>query len=132
MNAVSDSNLSPLQLMLTLDRIESLMELLCYGANCNIGDINGNTPLHIAAQVTLVICEVLCKNVISFILLSFHLLSSAPLRQACTIHTVSLCHSFVFVDGGFSQSSQKVFHIYFFCSLRSRITFSGQRDHKMS
>lgn len=73
MNAVSDSNLSPLQLMLTLDRIESLMELLCYGANCNIGDANGNTPLHKAAQVIVVISEVLCKNVIIFILLSFHL-----------------------------------------------------------
>ncbi|KAH3860832.1 hypothetical protein DPMN_023755 [Dreissena polymorpha] len=37
--------------MLTHNRKEPLMELLCYGADCNIGDSNGDTPLHVAVQV---------------------------------------------------------------------------------
>ena len=51
MDAVSGTDHSPLQLMLMLNRTECLMELLCYGASCNIGDSNGDTPLHIAVQV---------------------------------------------------------------------------------
>ena len=37
--------------MLMKDRMECVYELFCYGADCNIGDSNGDTPLHWAVQV---------------------------------------------------------------------------------
>ncbi|WAQ97403.1 PLPL9-like protein [Mya arenaria] len=52
-DTVSGTNHTPLQVMLMFGRKESLMELLCYGANVNIGDSNGDTPLHFAVKVIL-------------------------------------------------------------------------------
>ncbi|XP_052770064.1 85/88 kDa calcium-independent phospholipase A2-like isoform X2 [Mya arenaria] len=49
-DTVSGTNHTPLQVMLMFGRKESLMELLCYGANVNIGDSNGDTPLHFAVK----------------------------------------------------------------------------------
>ena len=50
-DAVSDTKHTPLQVMLMKDRMECVYELFCYGADCNIGDSNGDTPLHWAVQV---------------------------------------------------------------------------------
>ena len=50
-DAVSDTKHTPLQIMLIKDRMECVYELFCYGADCNIGDSNGDTPLHWAVQV---------------------------------------------------------------------------------
>ena len=50
-DAISDTKHTPLQVMLMKDRMDCVYELFCYGADCNIGDSNGDTPLHWAVQV---------------------------------------------------------------------------------
>lgn len=50
LDLVSSTGLTPIHVMLVKDRVECLMELICYGADCNIGDDDGNTPLHMAVQ----------------------------------------------------------------------------------
>ena len=50
-DAVSETRHTPLQIMLIKERMECVYELFCYGADCNIGDSNGDTPLHWAVQV---------------------------------------------------------------------------------
>ena len=50
-DAISNTKHTPLQIMLMNDRMECVYELFCYGADCNIGDSNGDTPLHWAVQV---------------------------------------------------------------------------------
>ncbi|XP_060578993.1 85/88 kDa calcium-independent phospholipase A2-like isoform X3 [Ruditapes philippinarum] len=49
-DGLSGTNHAPIMIMLMKNRTDCLMELLCYGALCNIGDSNGDTPLHIAVQ----------------------------------------------------------------------------------
>lgn len=49
-DTLSGTNHTPLHIMLMKNRVDCLMELLCYGADCNIGDSNGDTPLHLAVQ----------------------------------------------------------------------------------
>ncbi|KAL4239748.1 85/88 kDa calcium-independent phospholipase A2 [Mactra antiquata] len=51
MNIRSCTEHTPLMIMLMKNRVESLMELVCYGAECNQGDSNGDTPLHMAVQL---------------------------------------------------------------------------------
>lgn len=45
------NGLTPLHIMQKKSRIECGMELLCLEANPNIGDEDGNTPLHYAVMV---------------------------------------------------------------------------------
>lgn len=49
-NQVSGTNHTPLNVMMMFKRTDCMIALLCYSADCNIGDSNGDTPLHIAVQ----------------------------------------------------------------------------------